>query len=305
MQYPKPLSRKTMIKRFEEIGLDEEETRFLHEFCLAASHLYGAVNAKNLWRVYEKLSRKKEVVPLTQDNLNDGLELMRRETLRYYIFEADEVFNGETEDPEKRILVSRDLIGHGTGRLDQLYRLFENTEYVGFYVPATFMDHREDRLGMEEGALVEFLSSLVSESARCMDENGHLCENKNRGKKLSEFSFSMSGVRTMTGAEKDLYGHARGNIARHPFGLEEELREISAARRIVYSLKYETRMGDIPLTDVIQILISELDETLGVRLNDEQYMVVVTLAHEVITRTHLWCKSGWSMKALQTAHFRE
>lgn len=240
---------------------------------------------------------------MTPQNLYDGCAILRREDLPYCIFEADEIFGGEPSKPDKQMLVSKELIGRGYGKFDQIYRLFENEEYVGFYVPENYLDYRKEQRSEAEQMLVDFLSELevTGPSPLTLDDKRKTIGDT--GRKLKSFSFKEEDLSALVDRDSEIFGQVRGNIARHAFALEEDLKEYTAAQRLVYALKYEIRMGDIPFTDIIQDLLQHLS-VLGVELTDDEYSTLFELTHDTISQIHLWCRCGWQAESLsRRAHY--
>jgi len=77
MSYPKPLSTKSLIRRYNDAGITENQVRFLKKFFTASANLYGAITAEEAWVVYRELSSKMATEPLRKREMYDALGVLR------------------------------------------------------------------------------------------------------------------------------------------------------------------------------------------------------------------------------------
>lgn len=88
----KPLSPKTLEKRYAELGLSDEKLQLLHTFFRCASNFYGVLPVSHAWQVfkhYEGLRvHKKDFVAFSGVAQRDA-------SLPYAIYELRELYSDE------------------------------------------------------------------------------------------------------------------------------------------------------------------------------------------------------------------
>ena len=120
----KPLSPKTLEKRYAELGLSDEKLQLLHTFFRCASNFYGVLPVSHAWQVfkhYEGLRvHKKAVVAFSGVAQRDA-------SLPYAIYELRELYSDEPwGDPLDRTIVNKDMVMHGYYRFLYVYNTLEN-----------------------------------------------------------------------------------------------------------------------------------------------------------------------------------
>jgi len=141
MSYPKPLSEKSLIRRYNDAGITENQVSFLKKFFAASANLYGAITAEEAWNVYSELSSKTETVPLRKREMYDALGILRRETVPFFVFEVDEVYIGAERTDDDRLIVLRSLVSSGREKYIQIHRLLDFSEGKPFFIPANFLEY--------------------------------------------------------------------------------------------------------------------------------------------------------------------
>ena len=141
----KPLSPKTLEKRYAELGLSDEKLQLLHTFFRCASNFYGVLPVSHAWQVfkhYEGLRvHKKDFVAFSGVAQRDA-------SLPYAIYELRELYSDEPwGDPLDRAIVNKDMVMHGYYRFLYVYNTLENQRCQSFLVPdqEIFLSFAEDR----------------------------------------------------------------------------------------------------------------------------------------------------------------
>ena len=130
----KPLSPKTLEKKYTELRLSQEKIDLLHDYFLCFTNLYGVISvgeAWNIFREYEgtRLLHKKDFVAFS------GI-VQREPGHPYTVLERKEVYTGETtEDPAKRLIVNNLLIGTGYYKYVLLYNTVDGQMNKPYYLP--------------------------------------------------------------------------------------------------------------------------------------------------------------------------
>ena len=193
----KPLSPKTLEKKYAELGLSEAKLRLLHTYFRCFSNLYGVISVREAWDVfkhYEGLSvHKKDFVAFS------GV-VQREAGLPYSVYELQEVFRDEESDiPQDRLIVNNDLVMTGYHRFIQIYATVERQEDKPHYLPekSVFLSFVEDRfyLTPQGKDMASFVGNLrTGGTMRKHDKTptGPLLDVYGKpvlGKRLSEFVF--------------------------------------------------------------------------------------------------------------------
>lgn len=158
----KPLSPKTLEKRYAELGLSDEKLQLLHTFFRCASNFYGVLQVSHAWQVfkhYEGLRvHKKDFVAFSGVAQRDA-------SLPYAIYELRELYSDEPGgDPLDRTIVNKDMVMHGYYRFLHVYNTLENQRCQSFLVPdqEIFLSFAEDRfyLTPQGKAMADFIGGL-------------------------------------------------------------------------------------------------------------------------------------------------
>ena len=289
MSYPKPLSQKSIEKLYRESGFAQEKIRFLHDFFAACVNLYGAISLRDAWVVYRKL----ESVPRIQrKELFAFSSIARREAQPYYVFEIEEIYPDEPHNASDCHIVSKDLVGSGYYRFEQLNNLFDQVSVREYCVPEDFLSFANPQPTTAETDLFAFLSSLVSTADTCAPNHGKAIPNVHKGKKLDEFSFLNASERF----EAEW-------LNKQPSAKAVFLEECSGseAEKIMRFYKKAENIGFMTPTDVLQYTLDELNEA-GVEMNVRQIEKLANLITEYHNGSRLWCTAGWKPEELATMH---
>ena len=89
----KPLSKKTLEKKYAELGLPKEKTDLLHTYFFCFAHLYGVISVREAWDVFRHYEgvgvvRRKDFAAFS------GI-VQREPDHPYSILELKEVYRGE------------------------------------------------------------------------------------------------------------------------------------------------------------------------------------------------------------------
>lgn len=201
MAYPKPLSRKTLEKKYQFF---EQETReFLRRFFTAASNLYGVVSLEDLFAVYVQLMKKRKEAGLNDKEYVKKIiwekfvvfsEILRRDgDVSFYVYNVREVYEDEFEAEElgTRLVINKDEVTRGQYKFDDVYDRVEEQEGKEYFVPVNFLDYERHIATPAEKKLLKFLENLKSTASKLpkfyfMDEKNPdtYVWNKNKGSYL-------------------------------------------------------------------------------------------------------------------------
>ncbi len=299
MAYPKPLSEKSIARMYACAGLKEEQIAFLHAFFLACANLYGVIAAKEAWGVYRELSEKTETVRLHRKDMYAALEILRREELPYYVFEADELYSEEARRDELRIIVHRELVSFGFGKFSELYSVEENAAGKPFYVPRNLLSFTVMPKSLQEQKLLKLLNGLKSTRSHYKNIFGRTVICPYKGKYLREFSYISEHSRfELSRLRGEIEGY-RGNPIKAE-ELEAKLKSVTAAQYLVNKLKRENSIGDFKTTYIIDNFFEDLT-AMGVALSDKNQVKELFYAvYEMCNNQHLWCNHGYTPNEIFT-----
>ena len=130
----KPLSPKSLEKKYAELGLSKAKTDLLHNYFLCFANLYGILEVREAWDIFKYYEgnkiRKKDFITFS------GI-VQREPDLPYTILELNEVYTGEPAGmSDMRLIVNNDLIGLGYGKFARIYHLVDLAADMELYIPA-------------------------------------------------------------------------------------------------------------------------------------------------------------------------
>ena len=281
MAYPKPLSEKAIQRLYRESGLDDRAQAFLHDFFSACANLYGAIELRDAWDVFQQITEDKP--KLRRKDLVAFSGIVRREEQPYYVFETEEVFSAETHNELSRLIVSKNLVRGGYGKFMWLYKVMEQAVNYPPCVPDDFLSYAAPKPEKEETELLNFLGRLKVTADVWKNRAGkeYTCEHK--GKRLREFSFLNSDERFEV-----------EYLQKRPKQQAAFLADCAGteAEKIVRRLREEDQIGYFSPTESIDHVTEELAEV-GVELTMHQAEELMRLMMEFHNHSRQWCICGW------------
>ena len=304
----KPLSLKTLEKKYAELGLSKEKVSLLHDYYRCFANLYGLITVREAWDVFRHyegigLLHKKDFVAFS------GV-VQREAGLPYAVLEMKEVFSGETtENPADRLIVHNDMIGSGHVKYQLIYNTDAQQNGKPYYLPdnkAELLYYSEDRFYQTEAGqnMVQFLSKLKT-NGQFKDFYGNPCGeildingDSVSGKRLSDFVFYTQDEQFDIEYHKAEWKKER---------LKEEYRT-TALEKILSHIRIEIQTGGyIPndsTADIMHFLSDYIVKSLGVPLSIRQFERFVELFTVLNNQSHLWLNRGWSPTGLSAAFGR-
>ena len=293
----KPLSPKTLEKKYAELGLSQDKIDLLHDYFLCFSNLYGVISIEEAWNVFREyeglqLLHKKDFVAFS------GI-VQREPGHPYSVLELKEVYSGETTaDPAKRLIVNNRLIGTGYHKHALLYNTVDLQMNKPYYLPAekaSFLVNVEDRffLSPDGKQMVHFLGGLKTDG-RYRDLDGKPCGeildldgNPAAGKRLSDFI-------CYTQDEQFDIDYAKSEARKEK--LRQEYRT-TALDKVLYYIFRDIQTGgylpnDSP-AETMQFLADFLSQDLGVEFTRARMERFCELYTNLNNHSHLWLNCGW------------
>ena len=293
----KPLSPKTLEKKYAELGLPKEKTDLLHEYFRCFSNLYGLITVRDAWNVFKHfegigLLRKKDFIAFS------GI-VQREPGHPYTVFELKEVFDGETtDDPTLRLIVNNRMIGHGHGKFWLLYNTEKLQAGKPIYLPPdkqAFLRFAEEQFYLSpEGQKVKrFLGRMKTNGKyKFFDEEprGEILDLDGRpvaGKRLSEFVF-------YTQSELFEIDYAKRETEKERLRL---VYSVTALDKLLDRIFIQIQTGGYStkdtLMDFISFLVRYMDDDFGVALSQSQLETLLELLTNLNNNSHLWLNCGW------------
>lgn len=283
MPYPKPLSEKTLEKRYAQSGLSAEVQNTLHTLFAACANLYGVITLRDAWEIWQNV--KNGASKIRRSDLIAFSDIARREAQPYQIYDIDELYTEEKHNDLDRHIVSKELIRVGYGRLHFFYCLEEECAKrdYSYCIPDDFFSYAAQNVSTEENHLADFIGSLKSTANECEPKYGKAYPNENRGKRLNEFSF-------LNALERSDLEYYKKNSA-----LCADMKNYNRgteAEKIMRHYKFNENVGKYSITTTIQYMFQELHEV-GVRLTTSQTEKLVQLVMSWHNGSRWWCLCGW------------
>lgn len=288
MVYPKPLSEKSLKKKYLEAEISDEEQVLFHQLFDICAALYGLITVREAYDLYEGYRKKNNHQKINKAKLLAFTDIARREELPYYVYEMKEVFDEETEKKEDRLLIRRELVTNGMNRFHNVYSISEKGSQYPPYVPEDLFAPVEDYTSLAEIKLQSYLDNLVSDAKEIKIAYNKTIPNPNRGKKLRRFSFENSFERYVS--EKGVNPHDQMSYVRKR---SEYLKSIPASERVMEELKFTENIGFISITDYLRMMFDNLEE-MGVKINVSVMSRMAKLVMDFHNNFHSWSMNGWS-----------
>ncbi len=293
----KPLSPKTLAKKYAELGLSQKKLDLLHDYFFCFSNLYGVIPVGEAWKVlkhYEGISwlHKRDFISFS------GI-VQREPGHPYTVLELKEVYTGETtEDPAERLIVNNRLIGSGYGKYTLLYHTADRQQGKPYYLPAekaAFLANAEDRffLSPDGKQMVRFLSRLKTDGRyRGFDgePRGDILDldgNPVAGKCLSDFS-------CYTQDELFDIDYTKSDAKKEK--LRREYRNTALDKVLFFIFRNMMTGGFLPgerPAEIMQSLVKFLSRDLGVQFTGAQMERFCELYINLNNHSHLWLNCGW------------
>lgn len=292
----KPLSPKTLEKRYAELGLSDAKLQLLHTFFRCASNFYGVLPVSNAWQVfkhYEGLRvHKKDFVAFSGVAQRDA-------SLPYAIYELRELYSDEPGGaPLDRTIVNKDMVMHGYYRFLYVYNTLENQRRQSFLVPdqEIFLSFAEDRfyLTPQGKAMVDFIGGLRAGGTQrrwngevigpMLDLNGEPA----LGKRLSGLLY-----RTQS-EEFEIDISKRESEKRR---LERESAAL-AADKVLRRMRVDIMTGFMEPDEEFDLQVRILNEDYDVQLSKKQTDKFRRLFMDLYLQSSLWQLGGWTAVSL-------
>ena len=145
----KPLSPKSLEKKYAELGLSKAKTDLLHDYFLCFANLYGMLEVREAWNVFKHF---------------EGNKIRKKDFIAFSGIYADEPAGMS----DMRLIVSNDLIGLGYRKYVRIYHLADSSADKPIWLPdskeelLTFMTD-QFYLSPEGKKMADFLSKLKTD----------------------------------------------------------------------------------------------------------------------------------------------
>lgn len=287
MAYPKPLSEKALQRLYKESGLEERAQGFLHDFFAACANLYGAIELRDAWGVYQQISEDKP--KLRRKDLIAFSAIARREERPCYVFETEEVYSEEKHNELSRLIVSKELVRGGYGKFMWLYKVMEQAVNYPPCVPDDFLSYVSPKPEKEETDLLNYLGQLKVTASKGKNYHGQEYPCEHKGKRLREFSFLNSDER-----------FEAEYLQKRPKQQAAFLADCAGteAEKILRRLREEDNIGYFSPAESVQHVTEELSEV-GVELTLQHAQELTRLMMEFHNHTRHWCIRGWKPAELR------
>ena len=292
----KPLSPKTLEKKYAELGLSQAKLNLLHRYYRCFANLYGVISLRDAWQVFKHYEgstlRKMDFVAFS------GV-VQRESGLPYTVFDVKEIYSGEeTDDPLERMIVNNKLMISGQRRFVLVYETVEKQGNKPWFLPEKedFLLFAEDRfyqtaVGLSMKAFVENLRCTMDVRdyhGKSMGPVTDIHGISARGKKLSEIVF-------LTFYEQFDLDYYNSKALKEKILAEAML---PASEKILKRIEEELMVGglnegDTPMAQA-GTLCKLLAEQYGVALSKKQGERFLELFIMLNNNSHLWLNCGWT-----------
>ena len=301
----KPLSQKTLEKKYAELGLSQSNIELLHTYFRCFSNLYGVITVKDAWDVFRHyegtIVHKKDFVAFS------GI-VQREGNLPYSIYEQNEIYSDEDDEPLYRMIVNNKLVLSGYNRFIYVYATVEHQGDKPYYIPEKqiFESFTEDRFyltpyGKSMKTFVENLKTSGVSKDFNGKPNGELTDLNGisvKGKRLVECAFH-------TQSEQFELRYFKSESKKQKL---LEAFNIPASEKILRRIEEYIMTGGVFKNDSpsreIEYLVNFLNEDFGVELSERQFEQFAELFIKLNNNSNLWLNCGRSPDELfkKSAH---
>lgn len=292
----KPLSAKTLARKYSELGLSPEIIDLLHTYFLCFSNLYGLITIQEAWDIFRNYEgirniHKKDFIAVSS--------IVQREEQPYVILEMKEVFSGETSEKETdRLIINRKLLYDGYRRFEAVYFIDEQAVGKPRYIPESrdeFLSYSEDPFWKNPaGAELRTLLAGLKTSGvgRSPDFAGKadipitdLDGKPVKGKRLSAFCMNTQMESINIDMEKR---ESRKKL------LTERFRTTPAEK--LYQFIESAVQGKNPylIGKELSKLFERLDDDFGAVYTQAEAEKIVALYSTLNNTTNMWSNAGWT-----------
>lgn len=292
---PKPLSQKTIEKKYSELGLPKVTIERLHTYFLCFANLYGVISLREAWEIFKKYEglsvRKKDFVAFS------GI-VQREAGHPYSILELREVFGGEdSDDPQERLITNNKLILHYSNKYVYIYALNRRQAGKPIYLPDKqfFLSFTQDRFYMtpEGQRMKAFIEGLKTDGIfrnLSGEPNGKILDINGRpvaGKKLSDFIF-------YTDFEQFDIDYAKQESKKQNL---RNMYAVTASEKLLNRIHRYIMIGgawenSTPASEM-RYFIESLSQSFGVQLTAKQFERFAELYINLNNKSNIWQNNGW------------
>ncbi len=267
MSYPKPLSKKTIEKMFA--SWDKKTVDTLHMYYEAFADLYGMIQLKEAWKIFKQFEPK-----IHKKQFMEFSDIVRREDVKYYIYEIDELFSMEKRIVGERYIVNKALVSYGYGKFSEIYLLDEEQYDKPYYAKEDLLEVSKNRLYDSE--LRKYIANM------------RFTEGENAGKLFSEAIF-------LTDTEKFDLEYFKGESKRK---LIRQKADKPFSEKLMNAIVDYMEFSDNVVSEVIRYL-AENGYTFE---SEEEIQKFVSLIQTFNNKSHLWRNCGHTPEGLFSAH---
>jgi len=295
----KPLSEKSLQKKYIRADINEQESKLLHKYFLCFSYLYGEIQIEDLWDIFKTYKEN-----ISKLKFYDFADIVQRETNEYSVFDLCEVYSGETDkSTSEKILMNNVLIKRGSSKFWLAKQLNAYINYNnGPYVPSKNelfeFDHDSFYDSNEGKEMKNFISNLktsgieknkyrIDFEKEMVDLDGNLVKDKC----LKDFIY-------ITDKEKfDIKYYTKfANQLTLEYSID------SASKVLNYIEKNIMIMSINDLSSFLQYAIDYICYDFGVNMSQEQLTKFVDMYMKLYNAANRWNNFGWSGNELLKRH---
>lgn len=293
MTYPKPLSKNNLRKLYEESGITDKESEFLHALFRSCANLYGIITVQEIFEIFEACAERNYYPKISRSKLMKFSGIVRREALTYNVYEFNELYSLERQRTSERRVVRKDMIIPGYYRFMHVWDIDEKRTRYQVYIPEDILAFQDDPASAGEMHLLQVLDQLVSTAAEIKGSAYARAENPNRGKALKDFSFVSHADKALA----DYYQNKKGIYAKSWNEQMELSRTLSASVHFLQKHKEREQYHPDDFNENLRRLLDDLEEA-GVELTEAGFRTLVDAAVDLHNSIHSWYRRGWSPKEL-------
>ena len=271
----------------------------MHDFFGICVSLYGCLSLRQAWNIYQILMREQNAPKVSLSEMNEYVDVARRDICGYWVFKASEVWidGGEAREDWEIIGFScGDFQGAGN-LLEGFYKLNEQQLWKPFYIPENFLNYSYRRIP-EEMRLLTFIGNLRSTASTVDDDGGLKVENPWKDMILQDFRLDENKFDFLISAIENLNPDKTAENESFISDIKDSLSLRSAADEIVFSFLQGLENPFLEDVEDAFSLVYEMLEKIGVELSVRQNASLYKYLIEFAENVPLIINRGYSEAGL-------
>lgn len=288
----KPLSEKTLEKRYIKAGIEQDDRKRLCNYFECFANLYGAISLHELWPIIKKFEKN-----VSEEKVYNFACVNQRDNNKSYeIYDFSDLFIPDNGVQEKdKFIINKKLLGYGQGKFWLADILLDNRNpNVNYYVPTKeeLFKFIDDQFYITDigKKVVNFVNNIRTSG---LQKGDFLIVPKlltNLDPEVDMFNKKFCEFRCHTSLENiDFKLESRPTYIEHLKEKNDCLTSIKVLNQIEYCIM--CGKGS-PYKDSFEFIIGIIEEYGGI-LDESNIEELLSIINDLNNSSNLWINRGW------------